>query len=170
MDASRDLIRSPKLRADSMRMPQSKIARLDPCGALDVLTHGKDFDIAGPQMPYMCDFKLKGDEDHTVLGYQVRELDSASHPATRGVEYTRLRGVVTHFEDRMRRDGPHNGKAWCTVESYVGLDNPITGREGVSTTRQWVDEIAATGYETELGCPKLLRVVEEAVRLYQEAS
>ncbi|OHU31683.1 hypothetical protein BKG76_00245 [Mycobacteroides franklinii] len=173
VDASRDLIRSPKQRADSTHMPQSKIARLDPCQFLDVWAEGKSFRIVRPQSEYVCDAKLKGDgsdEDETVVAYQVHELDSTPHPATRGEEYTHLRGVLTHFEDRLRRDGPSRGKAMCTIESYVGLDNPITGRDAMSMLPQWVDVVAASGQETEIGCPKLLRAVEEAVRVYQEAS
>ncbi|SKV07865.1 Uncharacterised protein [Mycobacteroides abscessus subsp. bolletii] len=173
VDASRDLIRNPKLRADSTRLPQSKIARLDPCQVLDVWAEGREVEIPGARNPYGCEFQVKGDrlgDTRTILGYQVRQLDSAPHPATRGEEYTHLRGVLTHFEDRFRRDGPFRGKAMCTVESYVGLDNPITGRDDMSALPQWVDVIAATGDETETGCPKLLHTVEEAVQLYQEAS
>ncbi|MUM15438.1 DUF3558 domain-containing protein [Mycobacterium sp. CBMA271] len=169
VDASRDLVRRPALRTDSKRLPPSKLVRLDPCDVIDAVAPGRDIQLITRSAPFDCDFKDKGDRlDETRLGIRwwLTELEDAPHPATEGPEYTRIRGALTHFKDD---PSPRGSGRYCRVESYVGLENPITGHDETSALPQWVEMFATDGHDEQIGCPRIMKAVEAAIRMYQEA-
>ncbi|OHU31679.1 hypothetical protein BKG76_00225 [Mycobacteroides franklinii] len=163
VDASRSLISRPGERSVSRKLPQTKLARLDPCDALDVVTSGKQVEVISAESPYECDYRNAEDysnESRFDISFWYSKLAQTPHPADLDPKYTKIRGVQSTVEER---------RYLCTVESYVGLDNPAVGRDDTSVLPQWVDLIKVTG-RPEPGCKSVVLVATEAVRQYQEAS
>ncbi|TDZ82134.1 hypothetical protein DE4585_02666 [Mycobacteroides salmoniphilum] len=163
IDASRPLISHPGERSASQKLAQAKLPRLDPCGALDVVTAGQKIEVLSAETPYECDFRNAGDysnQSRFDISFWNAKLAQTPHPADLDPKYTKIRGALSIVEQSAYQ---------CTVNSYVGLDDPTVGRDETSALPQWVDVIKVTG-KPESGCTKVVSVATEAVRQYQEAS
>lgn len=163
IDASRPLISNPSQRSASQKLAQTKLPRLDPCGALDVVTAGQQIDVISAESPYACDYRNAGDYSNRSrfeITFWNAKLAETPHPADLDPKYSKIRGVQSTVEQN---------SYLCTVQSFVGLDNPGVGRDATSALPQWVDLIKVTG-KPEPDCKSVVSIATEAVRLYQEAS
>lgn len=170
VEASRPLINKPAPRANSARLPKSKLATLDPCAALDVLGAGRKIELLSTSDPFRCDYRETGDKlDDTrrEIDFYMAELDNdPKRPPRQQFDINdKILGAPTHLEVRQLYVEPIFR---CEFTAYVGLDHPLTGSDPQSRGARWVEEIHVNGNDTSRQCKNVRHVIEEAVRAYQD--
>ncbi|OHU31668.1 hypothetical protein BKG76_00145 [Mycobacteroides franklinii] len=163
VQASRSNLSHPKLRADSLFQPHTKLVGMDSCQILDTVTGDERLNILTSSHPFNCDYQFATDKDtkrRRYLQYGYWKLQDVPVKQYEGTELKTVSGVPVEI----RAEG--RGGMDCMGFAYVGLDHPAHG-SGPLSAQLWVDTIVIQGLEQAPGCPTIRVLAEQLVHLYQ---
>ncbi|WP_131815770.1 hypothetical protein [Mycobacteroides franklinii] len=165
VNASRPFAAHPTLRADSRRLPQSKLMNVDPCAVIDALSGQPKVEISTPIYPFSCAFKPEGGTKRSIT-LLFEEADAARRsiePAKSG------RSSVNKYLDLLGAQATISASGGdCMLIAYLDLDRPISGSDPLSQ-KPWIPKVMVNAEDENASCPKAVEAATEVVRLYKEA-
>ncbi|MUM16517.1 hypothetical protein BI330_09005 [Mycobacterium sp. CBMA 623] len=165
--ASGTTLASPPPREGSRWVPQDKLMRVDPCGPMNTLGAQQDFVIRPHSQIFNCFFYERADtkrERGRSIYINYLDLAQAPRPKQKGPDLIDIGGELTKAITKSSKGAPI-----CDFTVYVGLNEPLTGSDPLSQSKQWIGTIEVQGPPAGTSCSEVEKLTAEAVRLYQQA-
>lgn len=162
LKSSADTVKSPRPLKGSRWMPQDRLSTIDPCAAANAIYPNNELQIL-PTDPFSCVLFEKSAEKDTDrrrrVDFEFTDISSAPRPKEKGPRLTRILGVLTKTEAR--------GQI-CAYTAFPDIDDPLTGADSLSKSKQWISSIAVRSPIINNSCAEAEKLATEAVRLYQQ--